>query len=74
LMSETRVCIKCGRVLPVGMYSDNTRHKVNTCKDCVRDYKREYQRGHRKTTQIQRLESKIAFLEFKLKISEQRKG
>ncbi len=31
-----RTCIKCKRELPLGMFDDNWRHKVNICKDCYK--------------------------------------
>lgn len=38
-----RTCIKCGRELPDGMFSDYWYAKTNVCKDC----KVTYQRGLR---------------------------
>lgn len=29
-----RQCIKCGKIVPVGWFNDNDRHKSNICKDC----------------------------------------
>ena len=37
-----RKCIKCGDPKPLGMFNDNWRHKVNTCKDCERTKQHEY--------------------------------
>jgi hypothetical protein len=48
----TRICIKCGRELPLGMFQDNVRHKVNRCNDCRNVYMKEYrQRSDRRKTQ-----------------------
>lgn len=42
-----RTCIKCGKELPLGMFDDNWRHKVNVCKKCKKEYQREYERIRR---------------------------
>lgn len=36
-----RQCIKCAKVVSVGWFNDNDRHKSNICKDC-----RSYYRKH----------------------------
>lgn len=50
-----RTCIKCGRELPLGMFDDNWRHKVNVCKDCKRKYQKEYERNNKRTKLQRRL-------------------
>lgn len=42
-----RHCTKCGRDLPDDMFYEKSAHGT-WCKDCVRDYNREYQRKHAK--------------------------
>ena len=37
-----RQCIKCGKIVPLGWFNDNDRHKSNICKDC-RTYYRKHQ-------------------------------
>ena len=39
-----RTCIKCERELYEGMFDDNWRHKVNICRDCQLELKREYRK------------------------------
>ena len=48
-----RVCIKCGRTLPLGWFDDNWRHKSNICKDCKYYYSRhlEYPKSNPKIAQ-----------------------
>jgi len=36
ITTETRTCIKCGRLLPVGMFDDNWHSRTFVCKDCFR--------------------------------------
>ena len=35
-----RQCIKCGKIVPLGWFNDNDRHKSNICKDCRTYYRK----------------------------------
>lgn len=50
-----RECIKCNRKLPIGMFDDNWRHKVNICKDCKRNYLNLYLKNNKRFKLQQRL-------------------
>lgn len=43
-LTETKVCKKCGRELPITEFALNKKHKdghIGRCKDCVNAYQRE---------------------------------
>lgn len=64
-----RKCIKCGRELPLGMFHDNWRHKVNVCKDCLLVYQRERKKINRelkKERQLRAMDKRISNLEKRL--------
>lgn len=54
-MTETRQCIKCDRQLPLGMFDDNWRHKVNICKDCMKSIQKAYSKDNDRIKKRRRL-------------------
>lgn len=45
---ETKLCVKCGRTLPVSDFDSHTSNKdglQSYCKECVREYNRERYRS-----------------------------
>jgi hypothetical protein len=71
---EIRVCIKCNRELPIGMFDDTWRSKTNICKDCVRAYQREYRKEYRVRykSRLKQLEKEIKSLNSKIEYLESR--
>ena len=64
---DEKICRKCGRLLPLSMFhkaKENKDGHVSSCKDCMKDYTRKYNREHSdviKEKWICKFTSKIAF-------------
>lgn len=46
---DEKICRKCGRLLPLSMFhkaKENKDGHVSSCKDCMKDYTRKYNREH----------------------------
>lgn len=55
---STKVCPKCGRELPTSEFHRNKHNKdglQDKCKDCQRDWNREYQRRKREEHRLEKL-------------------
>jgi len=54
---ETKVCTKCGRELPLSMYTKDKKMKSglkNVCKDCCYEAVKRYVLEHKEETKVKR--------------------